>query len=58
MDTHTLPTIPPPCACMAAPGDETATTERACRSDRMWTAFSARWLGLCHDNRSKEPEAR
>jgi hypothetical protein len=59
MDTQTLPpNPPPPCACMTVPGDEIAAADRACRSDRLWTALSARWQGLCHDAGKREPEAR
>jgi hypothetical protein len=59
MDTQTLPPNPPPaCACMTAPGGETAAANRACRSERLWTALSARWQGLCRDARRMEPEAR
>lgn len=52
------PALQPTCACMAAPEQTMAAAEPACRSDRLWTAFSARWLGLCRERPTEEPEAR
>ncbi len=40
------------------PGQEpaTATTPPDCRSERLWTALSARWLGRCREPNTMEQE--
>ena len=34
----------------------TAATTPDCRSERLWTALSARWLGRCREPDTMEPE--
>jgi hypothetical protein len=50
-----IPAPPLACTGMAAPEAAIAAAQRACRSERLWTALSAQWLGLC---RGKDTEAR
>ncbi len=38
------------------PGQELATTTPDCRSERLWTALSARWLGRCREQNTMEHE--
>jgi hypothetical protein len=39
------------------PGQELATMAPDCRSERLWTALSARWLGRCREKDTMETEA-
>ncbi len=56
MDTQTLtPSAPPARARPAAPEQEMATAPD-CRSERLWTALSARWLGRCRERNTMERE--
>ena len=55
MDTQTLTPSPPAHAHPAAPEPEPAVAPD-CRSERLWTALSARWLGRCREQNTKETE--
>ncbi len=35
---------------------EPETTPPDCRSERLWTALRARWLGRCREQDAMEPE--
>ncbi len=48
MDSQTATPIPAPEPATAAPPD--------CRSERLWTALRARWLGRCRERDTRERE--
>ncbi len=41
---------------MPEPEQAAATATPDCRSERLWTALSARWLGRCRDSDGMERE--
>ncbi len=56
MDSQTLTPSPPARAHPAVPEQTTAGDTPDCRSERLWTALSARWLGRCREQNTKEYE--